>query len=258
MKTKLIKTALVATSLASLTPHASASTLLIDFGRHNGNDGNATSNPDANGNFWNNASADSGDFEIPNGLSFGSLVDTTNAATSIEIEATSIWRSNGRNNGGLLAPDDALLGDFAIGTATEDYWFTEAGGSPALGNTSSLTISGLDLSRTYDFRLFGTRNTTSTRITEYVFEGANGPFSASLTTSGENIGNDGAYDGNDDTIISIAGVAPNASGEIDFTLNATEGDFGYLGALEISSVPEPSVGLLGTLLLPFAMRRRRS
>ncbi len=247
----------IVAGLTCFCGQAMALTVLVDFGNHGGGNGNPTVNPDGNGNYWNSLS--NGEFQIPASSAFGSLIDTGNQATTISITTTSIWRSNGVFNGGLLSPSSALLGDFAVATATQDYWFTEAGGSPALNNESTLTIGGLDPAKTYNFRLFGTRNSDAgTRETTYTLEGSNGPFAASLITTGLNIGSDGIYDGNDDTIVSINGVAPDALGGIDLTLQAVQGNFGYLGIMEISEVPEPGSTLLVAAagILGLARRRR--
>ncbi|GAA5484790.1 PEP-CTERM sorting domain-containing protein [Haloferula sargassicola] len=246
-------------ALALLAIPSFGSTVLIDFGRHDGVQGNPTVNPDTNGHYWNNLTYNGGEFQIPSGQAYNDLVDTSNVATTIDVTTTSIWRSNGVNNGGLLAPSAGLLGDFAIATATQDYWFTETGGSPALNNTASLVISGLDPGLTYDLRLFGTRESTSTRETQYVIQGGNGPFSASYLTSGTGIG-DGGYNGNNDEIISFSGIEPDGSGNINVTINALQGGFAYLGVMEISSVPEPShlAMVLGAGLVGLMRRRRQA
>jgi hypothetical protein len=175
------------------------------------------------------------------------------------LVTNTIFRANGYNNGGLLAPSAALLGDFAISTATGDYFFTEAGGSPALNNYSELKLAGLDPNATYDLRMFGTRNTTSDRTTRYEITDANGLSNLVLQTSGAGIG-DGGYDGNNDTIVGLSGLVPDGNSEITIGVRAIDGNFGYLGILEISenAVPEPSTGLLLALGgVSAAMGRRR-
>ena len=253
-----LRSAVAVVALAGLGHAASAQTVLLDFGRHNGNDGNATASPDVNGNYWNNLSQN-GDFEIAAGYVASNLVDTDNNATAIDLTTLDIFRSNGRNNGGLLSPDAALLGDFAIGTATEDYWFVETGGNPQIPN-ATFVLSDLDPNMAYDLRMFGTRNTTDVRSVRYTATGGNGEMMVDLQTSGPDIGSDGAYDGNDDTIVSLLGVTPGMNNTITFDVDVLSGNFGYLGVMEITAVavPEPAsvatfAGIAGLGLL----RRRR-
>lgn len=247
---------------------ANAATLLIDFGRGNTNDGRTTVGPDANGNYWNNFNADAMGIvglDVPVGSTISNLVTTSNAPTAIGVKTNTVIRANGRNNGGLFSPNGpsaALLGNFAIETATEDYFFTETGGSPALNNHADLQILGLNPAATYDFRLFGTRAVGSARRTRYTMTGGNGPHSAELVTSGPATGANGVYNGNDDEIVSITGVTPNVNNQIRFDIDAVAGGFGYIAILEITetlNVPEPTAALLamvGGFTLVGARRRR--
>lgn len=246
-----------------------AATLLVDFGRGNGGDGNPTTSPDGNDAYWNNFDADQfivSNIDVPAGSMISDLVTTDNSATTIDIRTNNLIRANGRNNGGLFAPNGpsaALLGDFAVETATEDYFFTETGGNPALNNHSDLQILGLNPNATYDFRFFGTRATNSTRRTRYTLTGGNGVLSVDLQTSGSSIGANGVYNGNDDEIVSISGVTPDGNNEINLGLDVIEGGFAYLGILEITetiNVPEPTAALLtvvGGFSLVTGARRRR-
>ena len=142
--------------------------VLIDFGPANDDDGRATVSPDINGNYWNSWRPLPGNSAIPAPTSFvGTVVDSYNNATNIGLVMTNSFDSNGIIHGGLLAPSAALLGDFAIASATEDYWFESVGGAAVL-------ISGLNPNQTYDLRMFGTRENTRTRITRYTAFVANG------------------------------------------------------------------------------------
>lgn len=233
----------------------SADVVLIDFGRNDVTNGNVTTSPDSNGNYWNNfASDDFGTFGgIASGASISGLIDTSNNSTSIGLETTSTLSANGILNGGLLAPSGGLLGDFAIATATQDYVFTTS--------TGGLRLTGLDPSMFYSFRLFGTRETAITRETQYEITGGNGTFTQNLITSGTDIGNDGMYDGNDDTIVSILGVTPDVSNQIDIDLSVVQGGFAYLGVMEVTSqpVPEPSsIALCAAAFLLMVFFGRRS
>lgn len=192
----------------------------IDFGRHDGGvNGTATASPDTNGKYWNNLGPTTVDVAL--GTRIDNLVDTTNGASTIDLEIlTSSWDCNGKLNGGLLSPSPALLGEFAIATATEDYFFTQG--------SDRFKLEGLDPDRRYNLRLFGTRSNTSTRITTYAAAFA----STNLQTSGTGIG-DGGYNGNNDTIAVLPGIAPTPAGEIEVTVSVDTGGFAYLGILEI-------------------------
>lgn len=225
--------------------------VLIDFGPANDDDGRATVSPDVNGNYWNSWRPLPGGTAIPNGETFaGTVIDTDNTATSVGLEMTNSFNSNGVVNGGLLAPNSALLGDFAIDTATEDYWFESVGGA-------AINISGLDPAQTYNLRMFGTRETTDVRITRYTAIDAFGSQFVELQTSGSGIGT-GGYNGNNDTIVSLDNLTPTVAGEIELDVAIVEGGFAYLGILEIVEVPEPttvSLLMVGGLAL---LRRRKA
>ena len=259
-RTKFIASVAVAACFTIVAASsADAARVLVDFGRHNGNDGEATVSPDTNGNYWNNVSYGAGDFQIPAGASWDNLVTTSNDPTTIDVVTNTIFRANGYNNGGLLAPSAALLGDLAISTATGDYFFTETGGTPALNNYSELKLTGLSANATYDLRMFATRKTTSERTTRYEVTDANGLSNLVLQTSGPGIG-DGGYDGNNDTIVGLAGLVPDGNNEITIGVRAIDGGYAYIGILDITenaAVPEPtSLVLIGIGGLVCLARRR--
>ncbi|MBN2164176.1 MAG: hypothetical protein JXR25_13580 [Pontiellaceae bacterium] len=208
--------------------------VLIDFGPSNDDDGRATASPDTSGNYWNSWRPYPGDTGMPAGTSYiGSIVDTANNVSGIGLVMIDSFNCNGIKNGGLLAPNAGLLGDLAIDTATEDYWFETAGGSV-------IKINGLDPTQTYHLRMFGTRETDSSRITRYTVTDASGDHATDLQTSGAGIGT-GGYNGNNDTIAAISNLIPNASGELLLDVSVVEGGYAYLGILEITSDADPVV-----------------
>lgn len=226
-------------TIASAAAPATGMSLLIDFGAAGAGNPGTTASPDINGNSWNNF--------VPGG--FYSLVDTLGNMSGIGLSATTGVATN--NPGGLTTPSVALLGDLAIASATQDYIFVSAGA------TAGFKLDGLDPTKTYDLGLFGTRATTATRETSYVVTGGAGPLSTSLVTSGDNIGSDGMYDGNDDTIANVLGVTPNGDGEILIDVSVLQGNFGYLGAMSIQVVPAPASLALIAIGGIAAGRRRR-
>ncbi len=230
MKTMPLPSAAVLAALFALCPAISgAGTIRIDFGRNNGVDGNPTASPDANGNYWNNVT---GDFDVAPGNLAGNLVTADNTPTAIGIKAHPGWRANGINTGGLLAPDPLLLGDAAIATATQDYFFVEGGGQAVKGK-ATLTITGLDPSRLYTFRFFATRAADDVRTTTYRITAGSGIGTADLQTTGAGIGNNGIYNGNDDEFAEIPGVQADSSGQAILDVSVAAGSFAYLGVMEI-------------------------
>jgi hypothetical protein len=201
-------------------------TWLIDLGRNNGTDGSATTSPDANGNHWNNIQ--SATQATTGNRTANNLVNTTNGASTISVELTGDWQSNGRLNGGLFGtngPGSSLLGDLAIETATEDYYFLSGAGS-----TGMVRITGLEVGRTYHIMLLGSRNTAvETRKTRFT----SGSRVSSLITSGNNIGSNGSYDGNDSRVAGLFGLSPSTGGVVDIQVDVEQGDFGYINAIKI-------------------------
>ena len=93
-------------------------------------------------------------------------------------------------------------------------------------------IDGLDPNLAYDFHFFGSRNNAESRITEYEVTGAN-QATATLQTSGTDIAHGGIYDGNDDTFASLAGIRPDAFGQVFVDLTLLEGTYAYINAMDV-------------------------
>jgi lysophospholipase L1-like esterase len=202
------------------TPVTALKSTYVDFGPNDGTNGNITASPDVNGHYWNNVT------DVNTTAAQVNLVDKANAGTGAYIKVTSAFQSNGIQNGGLLSPDANLLGDFAIPTATQDYFYTTGSGS--------LSIRGLDKTKGYVFNLFGTRNDPETRVSTYSLMGASF-YDGTLQTSGTDLGGAG-YNGNTKTIVTSDIVMPDDNGQINLTLTRTTGSFGYLGVLRIDQV----------------------
>ncbi|SDG61820.1 RICIN domain-containing protein [Chitinophaga filiformis] len=202
-------------------------TFYIDFGPNDVTNGNITISPDVNGNYWNNVTNTS--TTAPSVY----LLTSRNASSGAFINITSGFSSNGINNGGLLAPNAALLKDFAINTATQDYFHTD--------NTAAFIIKGLDVSKGYVFYFFATRNDPEVRKSNYTLTGKT-TYTATLQTSGPNLGGTG-YNGNNSTIVATGTIAPDAKGQIAITVKRELGSFGYIGALKMEEVRLPVTAL---------------
>ena len=200
-------------------------TIYVDFGPNDVTNGNITQNPDANGLYWNNATDPNTSALLLN------LTDINNQGTGASVVISTPLSRNGIQNGGLLAPSASLLKQFAISTATQDYFYSPTSGS--------ITIRGLNKSRGYIFSLFATRNDPETRITTYTLQGA-GQYSITLQTSGTNLGGTG-YNGNNSTVAVTKTIMPNSNGEILLTLTKTAGSFAYIGALKMEEVDAVAV-----------------
>lgn len=217
--------------------------VLIDFGRHDGGvNGAVTPSPDTYGHYWNNMGTSA--MSVAQNYSITNLVNATNGTATVAVKVLSTtFQCNGIQNGGLTSPDVSLLGNFAITTATEDYFFLNNGSS---GITGTLRVSGLNPTIKYKFDMFATRNTdvSTTRTTKYSVADVNGLHAVNLQTSGPGAGSAGRPYGNDDTIVSLNGLVPNASGELDLVVTEVNGLFAYLGILQISPADEKPVFVL--------------
>ncbi len=214
--------------------------LYFDFGPSNAQDGTPTVGPDANGNVWNNWVPAEGGVAINAGEHIGDLVDSTGANTDIGVVITGGFISNGLVNGGLTSPDPALLGDLAVATATQDYFYSEADDLNGGGNDDvpgGFMLTGLDPSFVYEFTFFGSRTLGSeVRETEYrVFGATEGV--AVLQTTGPGLGNDGVYNGNDDSAAVISGIVPDEFGQVFVDLTLKRGLFAYINAMRVEVVP---------------------
>jgi hypothetical protein len=200
-------------------------TVRIDFGPNDGTQGNETANPDSAGNYWNNVSANGG---VVPGLSLSSLLTVGNLPTAIKVTMGNGWNANGINNGGLLDPSSALLGEYAIDTVTQDYFYTYG------GNAGSLEVSGLDPQVLYQLRIFGTRNTNEYRETTYSITGSGAAVAQVLQTSGGGVSEDGLSGGNDNTFLEFNDIQPDVMGRLQVEAVVTGGSYAYLGFMEIS------------------------
>ena len=222
-------TSAVATVALALD-HLNPLSVLIDFGRHDGGvNGAVTLSPDHNGNYWNNIGNSSG--TVAQNTSIANLVTINNTPTTLGLTVmSSTFQANGILNGGLITPDASLIGDFAVATATEDYFFINGNGL-----SGTLRLSGLDPTKRYNLGIFATRNTdtSSTRTSRYSVADVNGLHSVNLQTSGPGSGSPARPYGNDDTIVSLNGLVPGQTGVLDLVVTEANGSFAYIGVLQI-------------------------
>lgn len=254
-------------------------TLLIDFSRANGTDGqimpnagtmntgagNNTGIADSKGNYWNNAWYNSNSLSVAP-PSVTNLITLNNVGTGVDLSFSKGWEANGFNNGGLKDPayiDPDLLGEIAFVNATGDYFFHNAGNSGALGY-ATMTFSSLNPNLTYDFKIFGSRLATSgtdVRKTLFSITDANGTHSFELQTTGTGIGAAG-YNGNNNTFAYLEGIVPDEFGTIELKVSVLQGGYAYINTLQLTAVPEPEMygiaAAAGCLALIMTRRRRRA
>lgn len=251
----------------------------FDFGPADGTNGDETTNPDTNGNYWNNISNASGSTTMPIST-FSNLKNSNNNSTSYSLSFSGAqFVTNGKLNGGLLSPYASQFSnqpDLAIATATEDYVYTQA-----KTNGPVITFSGLDTKKRYKFKIFGSRNTASDRTSQYTFQGEGIAVVGTLATSstsglGGNVYinpninyptilnttysllSQGAdtkqvkYYGNNGTTYVSEMITPDATGKITLTTIATSIDaYAYINALrleefEIIQIDATSIDISGS------------
>lgn len=198
--------------------------MLVDFGPTGGTNGGITPGPDANGNYWNNAT---------NGTLNAAydIVNANNADTGIDMTVTDNFVVNTTTNYGPTAITAAALGNLAVGTATMDYFYLESGGSA--NSTGQLSFTGLNPQKGYKFYVFGSRPTSNVRISSYTFTGLN-TFTGQLQTS------DGGS-GNLTNIVSTTMLTPDASGKITLNVAIVQNAFAYINALRIEEYTDMPV-----------------
>jgi lysophospholipase L1-like esterase len=226
MRKQLLLLALSGLALGSARAQAVRS-VLADFGLNDVTNGNSTPSPDANGNYWNNV------LNLTGVADTFRLVDKANVATGIKLKVNANFLTNGIATGGLLAPSAALLGQYAIATATQDYFFLQGTGATSIG---TLRLSGFDPAKRYVFHMFGSRvSTAETRVTQYRFTGRT-VSTATLTTTGTNVGANG-YAGNNNTLAHSDTLSADASGVIMIEVSKPTGMYAYLNLMGIDIVP---------------------
>lgn len=247
---KKILLSLLATSGCMMAGYAEElqQTLYFDFGSVTESQGTTTVGADANGNHWNNITNNtSGNKYAAAGTVYDNIVNSADQATGFTLTLNSRFSTNGKSGGGgLLAPDAALLGDLAVASATEDYFFIESS-----ENNSNFTISGLDPQKSYRFHIFASRRADDNRIGTYIIEGLN-KVSGDLQAAGKGIGHDGENQ-NTSNILVCDPVFPDTDGDITFTVSRNTGAYIPLNAMKIEELtggerPEAPTLVLSAML----------
>jgi hypothetical protein len=230
-----MKKQLITLLFAGFTVTVPAATVLIDFGRST----NTTPG-------YNNVGE-------TNAFTIANLNDTTSSATgwSINVANSGTGVNPGfgvAGAGANVAAFPAALSSFAT-TALQDSIFSNA----ASGSLSSqtVTIGGLSTLETYDLLFYGSRSNGQDVLQNWTMvQGTGG-----ATISHQSLANT-------TTVVNWAGIVPNASGVISFTISGTSTPTGSATALNFGSitsapVPEPTSMVFAALAGVVCVSRRR-
>ena len=197
----------------------------IDFGEtSNTSRGRQTTAKDKNGNYWTNLSSGS---SSSNAIPAKTIVmkNAEGASTSkYRLVTTCTQYTNGINAGGNNSPSEEMLGDLAIQTATEDYMFIDN------GDLRPFKFTNLNKDNCYKLYIYGSRNHTDNRITQYNIEGQR-TWSGGQVTSGNNVGGEG-NNGNIRNILITDYIYPNRNGEITVNFQRVTG-MAHISAMKI-------------------------
>jgi hypothetical protein len=211
-------------------------TFYVDFGQDNPNQERHITTVDDNGHHWNNVIAPNGSPSTLNAGYTVQLKSSTGAATAYVLDVARTIRSNGGSNGGLSTPNPDWLGDLAVGSATEDYFFLDGGMGKGL-----FLFKNLDTGKAYKFYIYGCRTASGNlRGAIYSLSGQNGSHGTQLN-GGTGIGENG-YDGNNNTVWESTPVVPDGTGEIMLELGRLfTGEMAYISALKMEEYSEPAL-----------------
>lgn len=183
-----------------------ARTFMLDFGSNVSGRGQLTETVG-----WNNIINNSGN-NCTAGTDFTALVDAAGTATGVKLTVNTQFVTNGESGGGgLTAPDAALLGDFAVATATGDYFFVDKADAEG-----SMTFSGLNPQRSYRFHIFASRKASDARLGAYRLEGLN-DWTGAMQAAGNAL--DGTTSSLNDRVILVSEpVFPASDGTVKLTM----------------------------------------
>jgi hypothetical protein len=246
----------VATLLAFVVGAAvpvQAEAVLVDFGNDSSFRGVSVPNPDPNGNTWNSL--------LP-GLFYTNLLNTGNVATTIDLGFSTPVATDSYNGpagptsipptAGEIAATDidaAALGDLGIIEAAFDF----AAGD---GGAVRFEIQELDPTKTYNLTFYGSHKFNADPTTVYSIYSDN-TYSTLVDSATLNVHEPGSpWLHNRDMVATISNVAPQTDNILYVEFVGGTGDNGYLNALEIEIVPEPSALLLALAAAVAGLRRR--
>jgi hypothetical protein len=251
-----VKKFLLATAIATASLlNASGQTILIDFGNNSSYRGYSQSGPDANGNYWTS---------VWSGAYFPNLLDTTGTATPVGLGFVTVGGTDSFNGPAGVTSNPATLSEVnsvTINTAALGV----LGGSKAAAfdyyTNSTMAINALSANQAYEIRLFGSHKYNANNTTRYTLY-TNNTFTTPISSQTLVVGVNGAH--NESNFATFSNVAPQGTSiYIGFEGDGGTGN-GYLNALAIIAVPEPStwamfgIGAVGVVLAGRRRCRRES
>lgn len=196
----------------------------IDFGETSNTSRGRQTTKDKNGNYWNNLSSGSSSSNAITTKTVTMKNSENSTASRYRLVTTCTQYTNGINAGGNNSPSEEMLGDLAIQTATEDYMFIDN------GDLRPFKFTNLNKDNCYKLYIYGTRNHTDNRITQYTIEGQR-TWSGGQVTSGNSVGGEG-NNGNVRNILVTDYIYPNRNGEIVINFQRVTG-MAHISAMKI-------------------------
>lgn len=234
---KTFLTGLAALTLLSVSAETLQRSFYFDFGVTGREKAEAVVNPDGNGHYWNNIGAEvtAKPWRVSKDADY-LLITADNQTTAMHLTYTGdLFLGNGA--GGLSTPDAEKLGDLAVENATRDYLF--ASNSERCG----FVISGLDATKAYQFKIFGSRAAKDNRVSKYDIEGLTNT-TGQLKAAGTNLGGTGVNQNNSSVYLSEM-IFPDKDGKITiYVSKGTSGQFLPINCMrmqEFSGVTPPVV-----------------
>lgn len=225
--------ATVPTFRAAFESLAPGTTVLVDLGPTNEDDGLIVSSPDRFGRHWNYWNPVEANTLLSSGEHLGGLITTAGESTDLRLSFSSATQSSmGLRDGGLLAPSEGLLGDLAVREATADFLHVAATGT-VIGGRGSLTLEGLDPEASVQLRLFASRAGSAREAVVYRVSGAGEVQSRTLLSSGEVGENGEGFAGNQDVIVVFEELAADASGRLHIDFESESGQLGSTASLSL-------------------------
>lgn len=234
---KTFLTGLAALTLLSVSAETLQRSFYFDFGVTGRSNATAVVNPDGNGNYWNNIGAEvkADPWRVSKDADY-LLITADNQTTAMHLTYTGdLFLGNGA--GGLSTPDAEKLGDLAVENATRDYLF--ASNSERCG----FVISGLDATKAYQFKIFGSRAAKDNRVSKYDIEGLTNT-TGQLQAAGKDLGGSGVNQNNSSVYLSEM-IFPDKAGKITLYISkGTSGQYLPINCMrmqEFSGVTPPVV-----------------
>lgn len=204
--------------LCPILAQSQVATTYVDFG----SGGQQTPSPDANGHRWNNV------IDTQPVAALTNLLTDAGDPTGIGLSVSGFL--SGANTSGTSVPDASALGGLAVASATTDSFYVS--GSDVL----TLTLSNLPSDGIFRISLFGSRDTTETRVTRYDISGLQASPSQTLKTSGQAINSSSQPNANRSGLAVFESVRPTADGVITLSVRRETGGYGYLNALRLETM----------------------